>query len=243
MRSVPGSRRGATTAPSVLLLHGNGGSRRNCLGRAEVLALPVVPSCHLAPGPRRLDGRLQRLRLRARGDIAAAVDYLERRRPGRPIVIHGTSLGAAAATFAAGDLGRRVGGYILESPYRDLRTAVRNRIEEKLPPVLDRIAYAGLVATSSLVLPHLDQIAPVDAILAIPRDVPVLILAGGVDRKARPEEARDLQRCVEDHGRLVIFDRAGHPTGSRTWTRRGTRRSFGALSKPSSARHDRIPPA
>ncbi len=68
----------------------------------------------------------------ARLDVVAAVEFLERRRPARPILIHGTSLGAAAATFAAEELGHRVHGYVLECPYRDLRTAVWNRAEKAL---------------------------------------------------------------------------------------------------------------
>ena len=51
----------------------------------------------------------------------AAVEFLKARKPDRPVVIMGTSLGAAAAVFAAGELGHRVAGYILESPYQDLK--------------------------------------------------------------------------------------------------------------------------
>src|SRR5207245_6234762 len=80
----------------------------------------------------------------ARHDVLAAVAYLEQRRPGRPIIIQGTSLGAAAAIYAASDLGDRISGYILECPYRDVRTAVRNRTTAYLPFLVDRLAYAGL---------------------------------------------------------------------------------------------------
>ena len=59
--------------------------------------------------------------------MIAAVEFLERHRPGKPIVVLGASLGAAAAVFASGELAHRVQGYILESPYKDLKTAVRNR--------------------------------------------------------------------------------------------------------------------
>jgi alpha-beta hydrolase superfamily lysophospholipase len=59
----------------------------------------------------------------ARHDVVAAVEFLERRRPGNPIVIHGLSMGAGAAVFASGELGHRIKGYVLESPYRDLKIA------------------------------------------------------------------------------------------------------------------------
>ena len=140
----------------------------------------------------------------ARHDVIAAVDFLERRRPGKPIVIHGTSMGAAAAVFASGELARRVHGYVLECPYRDLKTAVWNRVEDALPPVLDRVAYQGPARRRPLVFPDLGKISPVAAVGGIPADVPVLILAGGQDRRARPEEAR------------AIHDRVRSTRGSRS---------------------------
>ena len=65
----------------------------------------------------------------ARRDVCAAVEFLERRRPGRPVIVDGNSLGSAAAIFAAGELGHRVAAYILECPYQDLKIAVWNRID------------------------------------------------------------------------------------------------------------------
>src|SRR5437016_12545555 len=97
----------------------------------------------------------------ARHDVIAAVEFLERRRPGRPVVVLGVSLGAAAAIFAAGELGHRVQGYILESPYQDLKVAVRNRVETYLPPVVDRLAYQGLLTVGPLVIRELEKISPV----------------------------------------------------------------------------------
>ncbi len=202
---------GREGAPSVLLVHGNGGSRRNCLGRAEMLAArgcTVLMISTRAHGDS--TGEFNDVGYGARHDIVAGVEFLEGLHPGRPIVVHGTSMGAAAAALASGELGRRVRGYILESPYRDLRTAVWNRVENALPPVLDAIAYRGLMAVAPLVLPGLDRIAPEAAIGDVPDDVPVLILAGERDRSARPEEARALFERVRSHGELLIFPGADH---------------------------------
>jgi alpha-beta hydrolase superfamily lysophospholipase len=146
----------------------------------------------------------------ARRDVCAAVEFLEARRPGRPIVVLGTSMGAAAAIFASGELGQRVRGYILESPYRDLKTAAWNRTQLYLPPVLSHAAYAGLRIVGPVFVPHLDEISPLNAIHGIPDNVPVLILAGDADRLARPEEAQAIYRQVKNHGRIVLFPGAGH---------------------------------
>lgn len=204
---VPGDERG----PSVVLLHGNGNSRAWCLPWGELLAgqgcsvLLVTLRAHGDSTGERND-----IGYSARQDVVAAVAYLERRRPGKSVLLMGKSLGAAAAVFAARELGGRVRGCLLESPYRDLRTAVRNRVENHLPPVLDRVAYAGLLLAGRVVLPHLDRIAPVECVGAIPPDVPVWVLAGDRDDQARPEEARALYERVAGHGRLVFFAGAGH---------------------------------
>jgi uncharacterized protein len=119
-------------------------------------------------------------------------------------------MGAGAAMFASGELGHRIKGYVLESPYRDLKIAVRNRIENALPPLLDRIAYLGLLAVSPLIFFDLESISPVVAISGIPVDVPVLILAGGEDPVARPDEAQAIFERVRSHGKLILFEHAGH---------------------------------
>lgn len=201
----------ATDAPSVVVLHGNKGSRRNSIARGEFLAsagCAVLMISLRSHGDS--TGDFNDFGLGARHDVVSAVEFLERRRPGRPIVVLGTSLGSAAAAFASDLLGDRVAGYILESPYADLKTAVWNRTDTYLPPVLSWIAYAGLRLTGPVFLPELDRIAPCQAAGAIPSRVPVLVIAGAVDTLARPEEARALHARVADHGRLVFFPKAGH---------------------------------
>src|SRR5262249_15482749 len=74
--------------------------------------------------------------------------------------------------FASAELGPRVQGYVLECPYQDLRTAVRNRTRAYLPPLLDWAAYRSLLAVSPLVLRHLDPISPLRAIRRTPPPPP-----------------------------------------------------------------------
>lgn len=202
---------GREDAPSVLLLHGHKGSRGDCLGRAELLA---EHGCSLLLITLRAhgdsSGDFDDIGYGAQRDVVSAVEFLERRRPGKPIVILGSSMGGAAATFAAEELARRVRGYILESPYRDLKRAVRNRTENQLPPVLDWIAYRGLLTVAPLFLPHLGRISPLEAIGRVPDDVPILILAGEDDLNARRDEAEALFDRVRSHGELLIFERTDH---------------------------------
>ena len=202
---------GRDEVPSVLLLHGNGGRRSHFLERAEMLAkegCSVLLISLRAHGDS--TGEFNDIGYGARNDVFAAVEFLECRRPGVPIVVMGSSLGAAAALFAAEGLGHRVAAYILESPYSDLKRAVRNRTENELPPVLDWVAYRGLLAVSPLVLPHLDRISPLRAIEQVSDDIPILILAGENDISARPDEAQALFDQARSHAELLIFEGAGH---------------------------------
>lgn len=205
---APGS---STTAPSVLLLHGNGGGRGDCLDLAEVLAaegcgvLLVTLRAHGDSSGSTFDFGYS-----DRADVVAGAEYLESRRPGRPLIIAGRSLGSAAAVFASAELSERVHGYLLECPYRDLRTAVRKRTQAYLPWPLDGLAYAGLLTVAPLFVEDINRIAPVEAIRGIPDSIPVLILAGGEDHLADPSEAESLHDRIQTHGRLIIFEGAGH---------------------------------
>lgn len=203
--------RGEPDALSVLLLHGHGGSRRSGLARAESLAshgysvLMVSIRAHGDSTGDFDDGGYS-----ARHDVVAAVEFLERQRPGKPVAILGSSMGSAAAAFASRELGHRVRGYVLECLYMDLKSAVWNRIENTLPPILDWVAYQGLLTVAPLMIPDLEQISPLSAIEGVPEDVPILILAGGQDRRARPLEARAVHDRVKSHARLSIYKNAAH---------------------------------
>ncbi len=205
---------GKTPEPLVLLLHGHGGTRTHCLPCGELAAscgCSVMMITLRAHGDS--SGDFDDIGYSARHDVVAAADWIEKNHPNRPIVIWGQSMGAAAAVFAAqelGEQGKKVRGYILECPYQDLHTAVRNRTEYFLPIGLDRLAYLGLLAVSPLVMPDGNKISPLNSISTIPSSASVLILAGGSDRRARPEEARALYERVQDHGQLVIFEGADH---------------------------------
>jgi fermentation-respiration switch protein FrsA (DUF1100 family) len=152
----------------------------------------------------------------ARFDVAAAVRWLVTKDADRAILIHGESLGSSAAIFAAAQMPRQVRGYVLECPYRDLYTAVRNRTDHYLPWPLDWVAYAGLRTVAPVMLPNAARIAPIDYLSGIAQDVPVLFLAGGADEHARPEEAREMAARIAEHCTLLIIPGATHLNLSAT---------------------------
>jgi pimeloyl-ACP methyl ester carboxylesterase len=203
--------RGSGEGPSVVVLPGYRGCRQNGLPAAKFFAsqgCAVLLVSLRAHGDS--TGDRNDFGYSARRDVVAAVEFLEKERPGRPILVNGTSMGAAAAIFASGELGERVSGYVLESPYRDLYQAVRNRTALFLPPVLDRIAYSGIAVVGPLVLPEADHIAPIDHVTGIPPSVPVLFLSGTRDERAFSSEAQALCDRIAGHARVALFEGAGH---------------------------------
>jgi pimeloyl-ACP methyl ester carboxylesterase len=202
---------GRADRPLVVLLHGNGGSRSAGLAEAELAATagsPVLTVSQRAHGDS--TGAVNDFGFSGRFDAVAAVDWLHERYPGRPVVVWGRSLGSAAALFAAADLGDRVSGYILECPYRDLRTATRNRTRTYLPPGLEFVAYTGFSTVAPLVLPHADAISPLDAARGVPPSARVLVLAGSADRRATLAEAADIAGAIGPRAELVVIEGGDH---------------------------------
>ena len=198
-------------APTVVELHGLGGTRVVRLGAAGVArergcaVLLVTLRAHGDSSGDRADFGWS-----ARRDVIAAVDWVRARRPGHRVLINGASLGAAAAVFAAEELGAMVDGYAFECLYQDLETAARTRCEMYLPPILDDFAWNGLRVAARCTWPEFAAIAPVEAIARVPLSASILLLAGGADQHARRAETDALFARVSGRARLVVIGGAPH---------------------------------
>jgi len=205
-------RRGEPDRPVAILLHGMGGSRTS-----------------LGPAARRLAGAgfgFLALSLRSfgdstggeldfgwssRADVVAAVEHVEREQPGARIVVIGQSLGAAAAIYAAPELGRRVAAYILEAPYRDVDKACRDRLARYLVPPFTWAAYAGLRLWAPLFLPTApERLRPIDHVARFSAGVPVLFVAGALDRGTPYEDVAALCERCSGEAVLAILDGRDH---------------------------------
>jgi alpha-beta hydrolase superfamily lysophospholipase len=195
---------------AVVLVHGNGASRAVLLEEAGVFrdaGCSVMPISVRAHGDS--EGARNDIGWSARHDVVAAVEHLRHARPSRPVLVYGASLGAAAALFAAPDLGRRVRGYVLVAPYADLRLAVERRTRRYLPSPLDRVAFGALRVGGPLVLPELDRMRPVASAARMPAEIPVLVFAGDADDRAPPDDARRISEPLA-RARVVIVPGMEH---------------------------------
>jgi uncharacterized protein len=147
----------------------------------------------------------------ARHDVIAAVEVIERQRPGGRIIICGSSFGAAAAAYASGELGDRVHGYLFDSLYGDLRTALWNRLDHRLPCGVRHMAYGSLRVWAPVFLPvAVDALRPADHVARISPTIPIVIAVGSEDFRSPPREARAMYDTVRSHAELVEFAGAGH---------------------------------
>jgi alpha-beta hydrolase superfamily lysophospholipase len=202
--------RGATRA--VLLLHGSDESRERWyallpeLAQRHMAALAVDLRAHGQSG-----GDVNDFGWSARLDLAPWLDFLARRQSGARVVVAGFSMGAAAALFAAPDLGARVQGYVLESCYLDLASADARRLHDRLPGPLAALASLGLRIVEPLVLgfdPR--RTSPAAFARRLPPGIPVAVLGALEDTKAPAEDQRALARLLGDRARLVLYAGAGH---------------------------------
>ena len=203
-------RRASPGRALVLLLHGMGGTRRSFGPHARRLASEgfgfLVPTLR---GFGDSSGERIDFGWSSRADVIAAVEYLERVEPEAPRVIVGQSLGAAAAIFAAEELGQRVNGYVLEAPYRDLEKACRDRLARHLAPPLAAIAFAGMRLWAPLFLPvAVERLRPIDAVTRFPAGVPALFVAGARDELAG--DVRELAERCSAAAELVVLAGRDH---------------------------------
>ncbi len=197
-------------APTVVELHGRGAGRGARIGAAEILAergCAVLLVTLRAHGDS--SGDDDDYGWSARHDVAAAVEWCEARRPGSPVLLHGASLGGAAAIFAADELGPRVRGLCVECVYPDLERAARSRIEARLPGPLAGIAWQGLHVAALASWPEFRELAPLERISSL-QPLPLLVLSGGDDACPTPAEAEEFRARAGSLARHVTLDGAAH---------------------------------
>lgn len=203
---------GAPDRAIVILLHGMGGSRTSLALAAQRVAMEG--NGFLALSLRSFGdstGGALDFGWSSRADVIAAVEYVERAKPDVPLVVVAQSLGAAAAIFAAPELGPRVDGYVLEAPFLDLDKACRDRLAQRLVAPLDSLAFAGLELWAPLFLPvGLSDVRPADHVGRFPREVPVLFVAGALDRHSPAEDVRALSELCSGEAELAVLDQRDH---------------------------------
>jgi alpha-beta hydrolase superfamily lysophospholipase len=145
-------------------------------------------------------------------DLEKVLDTL---RPG-PVVLLGTSLGAAVALQTAAE-DRRVSAVVAAEVFSDLRTAARERAPRLLTE--GAIARAFAIAESQGAF-RVDAVSPVEAARTI--HVPVLLIHGAEDTDTPPKHSRRVFGALAGPKQLLLVKDARHNESLRreeTWRR------------------------
>lgn len=189
----------------VVLLHGRGDARDGMLDRAALFAeLGFASLAFDFRGHGESGGAVTGFGYDEADDVVRIVEAAREFRPSGPLAIVGVSMGAAAAAQAAHRIDARA--YVLELLYSTLHDTTARRMP--LPILRDLQAALALSQTSWRLGFAPSDLRPIDRIAEI--ETPMLLLAGGADALATPEQSRALAAAAGPHGRLIWFDDAAH---------------------------------
>lgn len=199
--------RGISGHGAVLLVHSMRSNRLEMLGRARFLnnqgyhVLMIDLQAHgETPGDRITFG------VRESADVAAAISYLQDIFPHDRIAAIGVTLGAAAIVLADPPL--KLDAMILESLHPTFSEAVANRLKLHLGNTGEYLRFLLLPYFSFLLDLPVDQLNPVDRIGNIA--IPVLFIAGTLDRHTTQSEVKRLYDAALPPKELWIVEGAGH---------------------------------
>jgi pimeloyl-ACP methyl ester carboxylesterase len=202
-----GARRGV-----IVYLHGiadNRASGHGVIQRYTAKGLDVVAFDSRAHGDS--GGEVCTYGYYEKADLRHIIDTL----PEGPVVLIGTSLGAAVALQEAAD-DPRVTGIVVAEVFSDLRTVAR----ERAPFILPRrvIAKAFQIAEQRGRF-TVDAVNPANAAKRIA--VPVLLIHGANDKDTKPAHSQRVHDALAGPKRLILVSGAGHNrslSGGTVWT-------------------------
>ncbi len=128
---------------------------------------------------------------------------------GRPVVLHGASMGAALAIEAASERGLNVSAVIADSPYRRPTTAIAGTMRDQGLPGWP----SANLAWAAMGLGWPGRWRADTARFACHVTAPLLLLHGEADTVSPLRDSQDVADAAP-HARLVTFSRMGH---TRAW--------------------------
>lgn len=140
-------------------------------------------------------------------DVAAVSRRIREVRPGLPLVLHGSSMGAAAILGAVAREGIAADALVLECPFNSLVDTVGNRFHLLgLPafPFAHLLAFWGGVQQGFPALRY----RPADDARAV--RCPTLLLLGEHDRRVTVEQGREIAANLGPASRTVVLPACGH---------------------------------
>ena len=190
-----------------MYLHGIADNRMSATGiieRFEKHGLDVVAYDSRAHGES--GGEVCTYGFHEKKDLSRVLDAM----PPGPIILVGTSLGAAVALQAAAE-DTRITGVVAAEVFSDLVTVVRERAPFVFTPGLIRRAMDLAQERGRF---QFDAVSPVVAARKV--NVPVLLIHGAEDIDTSPEHSRRVFAALPGNKRLMIVEGARHNESLRS---------------------------
>ena len=201
-----GARRG-----TIVYLHGiadNRGSGVGAIHRFTAQGFDVV--AYDSRGHGLSEGEICTYGYFEKADLRAVMETLSE----GPVILIGTSLGAAVALQAAA-LDPRVSGVIAAEVFSDLETVARERAPFFLT---DRIVRKAFVIAEKRGSFRIADVSPVEAARYV--RVPVLLVHGAADAETAPAHSVRVYDALAGPKRLILVEGAGHNrslSGAPVW--------------------------
>jgi pimeloyl-ACP methyl ester carboxylesterase len=140
-------------------------------------------------------------------DVAAAADWVRREYPGKPVILYGQSMGAAAVLRAISEEGVRPEGIVLECPYDRFLTTVGHRYELMHLPAFP---FAHLLLTWGGMQHGFNAFRLNPVTYAKKVSCPALVMDGANDPWVKAAEARRVALAMKGPTQCVIFTNGSH---------------------------------
>lgn len=205
----------------VALFHGYGTSKSSVLEEANGFrALGYSVFLVDFRGSGNSSGSVTTLGVREAEDVAAAVKCLRGLEPDLPLILYGSSMGAAAVLRAVAREGVKPAAAVLECPFDSMLSTVKNRFRMMHAPsfpAAQLLVFWGGVQHGFNGFAH----NPVDYAKEV--ECPVLLIGGAKDRRVTQAQLRSVHDALAGPKQLEIFEELGHggyaKNESRRWRR------------------------
>lgn len=190
----------------IILLHGIRDSRLSMLDRARFLSAAGYSIVMVdLQGHGESSGEQITIGHLEKHDARAAVEFARQQHPDEPIGVVGVSLGGASALLAS-PLG--IDALVIESVYRDIESAINNRVAARLGPLSAIPAGLLLMQLEPRLGIEKSQLRPIDHISET--ECPIFVISGTEDLHTTAAETRSLFEAAKEPKELWLVDGAAH---------------------------------
>lgn len=166
-------------------------------------------------------------------DAIKWAEHIVEEEPDAEIVLHGVSMGAAAALMAAGEgLPENVAAVVSDCAFTDVKSIMEHQLSSRLNKYAAILSFGGSMVTKLRVGCTWNEASAVD--MAAKSEVPILFIHGGADKFVPTQMVYELYAAVPGEKELLIVLEAEHAGSAYTDTEKYWTTVFDFTAKHSS---------